>query len=637
MQRASRAAQLLRAAWLRPQPAAAPQQPWRPRAAAGRRQQWRGLAGDAQAAAAEGAGRVKPGGKDIEYQSPARQTFGRVMGLVLPVSMGGVLAWGFLAPDDDVAAKSPHQVPSRGETVVNWSGTHSVQPKAFYSPESEEDVKAIVADCHAKGRKLRVTGSALSPNGASFGDDGMMSMALLDKVLWVDEGTGQVRVQAGARVQSVADALKPHGLTLANFASIREQQIGGFTQVSAHGTGAGIPPVDEQVVSLRLVTPGKGVLDLSADNDPALFRLARVSLGLLGVVTEVTLQAVPLARLVEKTFTATREEVAKNHAKWLRSNRHLRYMWLPYTDTVVVVQVNPAASDRAANAAAEEARRGAEAAAAAAAAAAAGGGGGEGGDAAAAMRALLAAAVGPDKAAGAAGLTAFELRDVLLALAPLDRGWVARVNAAEAEYWKRSAGVRVGHPDEILGFDCGGQQWVLEVAFPVGSLSKIGGWGGGTPKDIAYMRDLLAELEAAGVAAPCPIEQRWSAASSSPLSPAAATKGAAPDEVHSWVGVIMYLPSDDEAQRAEITKAFKQYGALVEEKLMPRYGASWHWAKIEPPSPDDGAGDAAGRLDRMRAALAARFPLERLRAARRELDPKNVLGSGMFDSLLGAP
>jgi L-galactono-1,4-lactone dehydrogenase len=42
--------------------------------------------------------------------------------------------------------------------------------------------------------------------------------------------------------------------------------------------------------------------------------------------------------------------------------------------------------------------------------------------------------------------------------------------------------VRVGHPDEILGFDCGGQQWVLEVAFPVGPLSKIGAWGAGTSK-----------------------------------------------------------------------------------------------------------------------------------------------------------
>jgi FAD binding domain len=58
----------------------------------------------------------------------------------------------------------------------------------------------------------------------------------------------QVRVQAGARVQDVVEALRPHGLTLQNFASVREQQVGGFTQVSAHGTGASIPPVDEQVL-----------------------------------------------------------------------------------------------------------------------------------------------------------------------------------------------------------------------------------------------------------------------------------------------------------------------------------------------------------------------------------------------------
>lgn len=41
----------------------------------------------------------------------------------------------------------------------------------------------------------------------------------------------QVRVEAGCRVQQVADVLKRHGLSLANYASIREQQIGGFTQV----------------------------------------------------------------------------------------------------------------------------------------------------------------------------------------------------------------------------------------------------------------------------------------------------------------------------------------------------------------------------------------------------------------------
>jgi len=37
----------------------------------------------------------------------------------------------------------------------------------------------------------------------------------------------------------------------------------------------------------------------------------------------------------------------------------------------------------------------------------------------------------------------------------------------------RSSGQRVGYADQILGFDCGGQQWVLEVAFPIGSYSKV--------------------------------------------------------------------------------------------------------------------------------------------------------------------
>lgn len=36
----------------------------------------------------------------------------------------------------------------------------------------------------------------------------------------------------------------------------------------------------------------------------------------------------------------------------------------------------------------------------------------------------------------------------------------------------RSSGKRVGYADQILGFDCGGQQWVLEVALPVGSYSS---------------------------------------------------------------------------------------------------------------------------------------------------------------------
>jgi L-galactono-1,4-lactone dehydrogenase len=65
-----------------------------------------------------------------------------------------------------------------------------------------------------------------------------------------------VTVEAGARVCQVVEALRPHGLTLQNYASIAEQQMGGYIQVGAHGTGATIPSVDEQVLAFTLITPG---------------------------------------------------------------------------------------------------------------------------------------------------------------------------------------------------------------------------------------------------------------------------------------------------------------------------------------------------------------------------------------------
>lgn len=124
----------------------------------------------------------------------------------------------------------------------------------------------------------------------------------------------QVRVQAGAKVQDVVEALRPYDLTLQNYASVRDQQIGGFTQVSAHGTGAQLPPVDEQVVSMRMVSPGLGqAVELQRGKDAA-FEWAKVGLGSMGVVTEVTLQCVSAHRLLEETTIATRRQVVRNHS-----------------------------------------------------------------------------------------------------------------------------------------------------------------------------------------------------------------------------------------------------------------------------------------------------------------------------------
>lgn len=56
-----------------------------------------------------------------------------------------------------------------------------------------------------------------------------------------------------------------------------------------------------------------------------------------------------------------------------------------------------------------------------------------------------------------------------------------QVNEAEAEFWRRSQGTRVDFSDKVLSFECGGQQWVNEVCFPVGTLKEP------NYKDLDYM------------------------------------------------------------------------------------------------------------------------------------------------------
>merc|ERR1719343_389171 len=166
----------------------------------------------------------------------------------------------------------------------------------------------------------------------------MVSMVQLDRIINVDREKMTITVEGGARVSQILDELRKHGLTLANFSSITEQQIGGWTQVAAHGTGARIPTVDEMITRMTLVTPGKGTLELSADGPNAdLFRMARVGLGSLGIVSEVTLQCVPQYTLHERTYTTTVDELRRDHNRLLKTYRHVRYMWVPYTETIVVV------------------------------------------------------------------------------------------------------------------------------------------------------------------------------------------------------------------------------------------------------------------------------------------------------------
>lgn len=515
------------------------------------------------------------------------------------------------------------------EHIVNWSNTHAVAlPAAAYAqPASLADLATTVSDAAARGAPLRPVGSALSPNALGLSPRGMVNVGLMDEVLSVDTATRTATVQAGARVADIVPALRAHGLTLPVYASISEQQLGGLTQVGAHGSGATVPPSDEAVVGMTVVTPAGGVTRLTTDDPDGgeRLRLSRVGLGAVGVVADLTLRVVEDHRLVERSWVESRDAVAAAHAGRLRAHKYLRYMWIPHTDAVVVVTadvVPPGVSDA-------DAVEGAGGAAA-----------GTPDSRLGPARSLLTEALASrgrssPTAADIAGLGWTELRDELLALDPLEPIWVARVNAAEAAYWAAAAGARVGPVHTILGFDCGGEQWVSEVALPVPAEKPT--------TDVTFVRDLLDQIEADAIPAHAPIEQRWSAGSSSPMSPVAGP----PDSLHTWVGIIMYLParlggggsgggSDASSgtappggpSRAAVTAAFAAYKRALAERHWVRYGAVEHWAKVELPADEADAAALRARVDR-------RFPVAAFTALRDEVDPARLLSNPLLDAIFG--
>src|SRR4029077_20603742 len=87
--------------------------------------------------------------------------------------------------------------------------------------------------------------------------------------------------------------LAGEGLAMENLGDIDVQSIAGAISTATHGTGARLRNLSAQVVELTLVLAGGSTLECSEDRDPETFREARVGLGALGVIAEVTLQCVP--------------------------------------------------------------------------------------------------------------------------------------------------------------------------------------------------------------------------------------------------------------------------------------------------------------------------------------------------------
>ena len=214
----------------------------------------------------------------------------------------------------------------------NWSGEQACVPAILARPGSTAEVVAEVQRAAAAGRVVRVAGAGHSFTDAVVTDGTLLSLDAMDRVLDADRASGRVRVQAGIRLGALSDRLAQLGLALENLGDINVQSLAGAIATGTHGTGAELPNISAQVEAVQLVAGDGTVHELDGGDD---LLAARVSVGALGVITEVTLRCVPLFTLRGVDAPQPLGDVLDRLDTLPDESRHFEFFVFPHTDVAL--------------------------------------------------------------------------------------------------------------------------------------------------------------------------------------------------------------------------------------------------------------------------------------------------------------
>jgi FAD/FMN-containing dehydrogenase len=268
-------------------------------------------------------------------------------------AVGGLVS--ALAPNAAQAAGPASPVlksDCKKKKFVNWSETVKFTPNRYCEPKSVARVIDIVKEASASNPKthVRTVGSGHSFSQLVATPDTLLSLKSLKIPAPVFNGY-RVTVPAGMTIADVIKTLKQHtpSLGLKNLGSITAQSIAGAIATGTHGTGVTFGSLSTQVVGVCLID-GQGYSQTYTDASAGDYlSAARVSLGALGVVTEVTLECVRCYRLEFTAYLTTFDYMLNNLDNLVQNNARVTFWWFLepgfLRHRVVVMTKNPLADD----------------------------------------------------------------------------------------------------------------------------------------------------------------------------------------------------------------------------------------------------------------------------------------------------
>jgi FAD/FMN-containing dehydrogenase len=214
----------------------------------------------------------------------------------------------------------------------NWSGRVSAEPAEIARVADEAGAIAAVRRAARAGVALRCLGAGHSHAPLVATSGVIIDTQDLAGVVRVDAARGTATLRGGTRIHALGVPLRDAGVALHNQGDIDRQSIAGAIATGTHGTGREIRNLSAGVVAARVVLASGDVVACDAQREPELFALARLSLGAVGVVTEVTLSVRPAYKLAERMWLEPLDDVLARVDELARATRHFEFFWMPGSD-----------------------------------------------------------------------------------------------------------------------------------------------------------------------------------------------------------------------------------------------------------------------------------------------------------------
>ena len=159
-------------------------------------------------------------------------------------------------------------------------------------------LRAELAEARSAGRPVNLAAARHSMGGQSIPRDG--HAITFDNAL-VEPGDGNFRAHAGARWRDVIRTLDPVGLSPAVMQSNHDFGVASTFSVNAHGWPTAFGPMGSTVQSVRMLLADGSHITASRTESPDIFAAAMGGYGLIGLITELQVEA-EANMLLEPTF-----------------------------------------------------------------------------------------------------------------------------------------------------------------------------------------------------------------------------------------------------------------------------------------------------------------------------------------------